>query len=132
VLLDPEVAGALTLQGAVEREVGLKIGSRRGGSPSFPRRRGRRLGIGDRDDVQGCTRQPGELDGAGERQLGGSRAIGADDDGAVDRSSSARVRRTVTRGAVTGKVPRRRGLGPDRSDGVVREGPGSARTGAMA
>jgi hypothetical protein len=124
VLLDLEVAGALTLQGAVEGEVGLEIGSRRGGRPSFPRRRGRRLRIGDRDDVQGCPRQPRELDGAGERQLGGGRAICADDDGAVDRSSSARVRVTVTRGAVAGKVPRR---AP-----VVREGPGSARTGAIA
>jgi enoyl-CoA hydratase len=92
VLLDLKIAGALALQGAVEGEVGLEIGSRRGGRPLFSRRRRRRPGIGDRDDVQGCPRQPRELDGAGESQLGGGRAVGADDDSAVDRSSYGRVR----------------------------------------
>jgi hypothetical protein len=88
VLLDLEIPGALALQGALQGEVGLEIGSGRGGGPPFSRRRGRRLGIGDRDDVQGCAREPRELDCAGERQLGGGRAIGADYDSAVDRSSS--------------------------------------------
>jgi hypothetical protein len=43
--------------------------------------------------MQGRAGQARELDRSGQRELGGDRPIGADDDSVVDRSSSARVRK---------------------------------------
>jgi hypothetical protein len=107
VLLDRDVVGAETRERAVQGDVGLEVGTPRGGFPPFSGRGRSGPRIRHRYHVQGGALQPRELDRPCQGELGGGRPIGPDNDGAVDRSSSARVPRTVTPAAAAGKVPPR-------------------------
>jgi hypothetical protein len=63
-LLHLEVAAAMAVESRLESVVGLEIGAG-GWGRLLEGARERRLGIGDRDDVQGGAGQPGELDCSG-------------------------------------------------------------------